>query len=128
MGMVSAPTVNCICRWWRVVLDESQVIKNGSALVSKAAIALAADHRWCLSGTPLQNSVDDLASPFAFLRYAPYDSAAGFKALIKDRIAAAESTGFRLLQVLLQASEVLGTWCIVDIQEQAGWVRCDQRE
>lgn len=56
--------VPCQVLWHRVVLDEAQGIKNGSTLSARAAWALHARHRWCLSGTPIQNSVDDLYSYF----------------------------------------------------------------
>jgi SNF2 family DNA or RNA helicase len=52
-----------------VVLDEAQSIKNPRTLVAHAAWGLHADHRWCLSGTPIQNTIDDLYSYFKFLRY-----------------------------------------------------------
>lgn len=44
-------------KWHRVVLDEAQSIKNPRTLAARAAWRLAATHRWCLSGTPIQNSV-----------------------------------------------------------------------
>jgi SNF2 family DNA or RNA helicase len=50
--------------WHRVVLDEAQSIKNATTLAAHAAWSLHARHRWCLSGTPIQNSVDDLFSYF----------------------------------------------------------------
>lgn len=50
--------------WHRVVLDEAQSIKNAQTLAAHAAWSLHARHRWCLSGTPIQNSVDDLFSYF----------------------------------------------------------------
>jgi DNA repair protein RAD16 len=52
--------------WHRIVLDEAQGIKNGSTLSARAAWAMHARHRWCLSGTPIQNSVDDLYSYFRY--------------------------------------------------------------
>ena len=55
-------------RWWRVILDESHTIRNSATAVSKACCALRAVHRWCLSGTPLQNSAKDLYAPLRFLR------------------------------------------------------------
>ena len=51
----------------RVVLDEAQCIKNPRTLAAHAAWTLKARARWCLSGTPLQNSLDDLYSYFRFL-------------------------------------------------------------
>jgi hypothetical protein len=51
-------------RWHRVVLDEAQSIKNARTLAAHAAWALEVRHRWCLTGTPIQNNVDDLFSYF----------------------------------------------------------------
>jgi SNF2 family DNA or RNA helicase len=87
--------------WHRVVLDEAQVVKNSRTLAAHAAWALKARRRWCLSGTPLQNSVEDLYSYFRFLRYEPYSRHATFKALIRDPIAAASEVGFKRLHAVL---------------------------
>ncbi len=54
-------------RFHYAILDESQVIKNPSALVSRAARMLSADHRLALTGTPLENTTLDLWSQFDFL-------------------------------------------------------------
>lgn len=54
-------------RWHRLVLDEGQCIKNAKTLTAHAACALRARCRWCLSGTPIQNSINDLFSYFKFL-------------------------------------------------------------
>ena len=87
--------------WWRVVLDEAQSIKNARSQVAAAVWALRARRRWCLSGTPLQNSVDDLYSYFRFLRYAPYDGLAAFRARVREPIRAAPQRGFAQLQRVL---------------------------
>ena len=50
-----------------LVLDEAQAIKNPQAQSTQAACALAADHRLCLSGTPLENHLGELWSLFHFL-------------------------------------------------------------
>lgn len=44
--------------WYRVVLDEAQAIKGRYSRTSIACRALSARHRWALSGTPIQNSVE----------------------------------------------------------------------
>ncbi|GJN26356.1 hypothetical protein PR202_gb14282 [Eleusine coracana subsp. coracana] len=59
-------------RWFRVVLDEAQTIKNYRTQVARACSALSTERRWCLSGTPIQNKRDDLYSYFCFLKYEPY--------------------------------------------------------
>jgi superfamily II DNA or RNA helicase len=50
-----------------VVLDEAQNIKNSSTAQAKAARDIKARHRLCLSGTPLENHLDELWSLFQFL-------------------------------------------------------------
>ncbi|RKP13546.1 SNF2 family N-terminal domain-containing protein [Piptocephalis cylindrospora] len=54
-------------KWGRVILDESQMIKNHETRVSIACCHLEAKYRWCLSGTPIQNGVGDMYPLFKFL-------------------------------------------------------------
>ncbi|GMK57208.1 hypothetical protein CspeluHIS016_0400420 [Cutaneotrichosporon spelunceum] len=58
--------------WYRVVLDEAHNIKERSTNAAKAAFALQAKYRWCLSGTPLQNRVGELYSLVRFLGADPF--------------------------------------------------------
>ncbi|KII91444.1 hypothetical protein PLICRDRAFT_59326, partial [Plicaturopsis crispa FD-325 SS-3] len=55
-------------QWWRVILDEAHLIKNASSACAKACFALNSKHRWCVTGTPMQNKIDDLYSFMKFLR------------------------------------------------------------
>ena len=57
--------------WWRIVLDEAHFIKSRSSQTAASAFALSGIHRWCLSGTPLQNRVGELYSLIRFLRLEP---------------------------------------------------------
>jgi superfamily II DNA or RNA helicase len=53
--------------WDTVVLDEAQAIKNPSSQTATAARRLNAAHRLALSGTPVENRLDELWSLFAFV-------------------------------------------------------------
>eukprot|EP00667_Euglena_gracilis_P003307 EG_transcript_3316 len=58
--------------WNRVVLDEAQAIANPKAATTQAVFALQAKYRWCLTGTPVQNSPEDLYAAFKFLNVKPW--------------------------------------------------------
>ena len=53
--------------WTCVVLDEAQAIKNPSSQTAQAAFALEATHRLSLTGTPVENRLDELWSQLHFL-------------------------------------------------------------
>ena len=53
--------------WHVVVLDEAQAIKSPAAKATRAVCQLDSRHRLCLSGTPIENNLEELWSQFAFL-------------------------------------------------------------
>ncbi|KIW01890.1 hypothetical protein, variant [Verruconis gallopava] len=55
-------------KFLRVVLDEAQHIKNHKSHTFIASFGLEAEFRWALSGTPIQNSAQELYPYFKFLR------------------------------------------------------------
>ncbi len=54
-------------RWHLLVLDEAQVIKNPRSQAHKAIKALESEYRLCLSGTPIENNLEELWALFDFL-------------------------------------------------------------
>lgn len=89
--------------WFRVILDEAQTIKNHRTQVARACCSLRAKRRWCLSGTPIQNTIDDLYSYFRFLKYDPYAVYKSFYNTIKVPISKNTIQGYKKLQAVLRA-------------------------
>ena len=74
------PQAGCFgIHWYRVILDEAHTIKNRNAKATQACYALRAEYRWCLTGTPMQNNLDELQSLIKFLRIKPYNDLSVWK-------------------------------------------------
>ncbi|KAJ6846832.1 helicase-like transcription factor CHR28 isoform X2 [Iris pallida] len=88
--------------WFRVVLDEAQSIKNHRTQVARACWGLRAKRRWCLSGTPIQNAIDDLYSYFRFLRFEQLEKYHSFCSSIKVPINKDPPNGYKRLRAVLK--------------------------
>lgn len=89
--------------WLRVVLDEAHVIRNASTKQCAAVCALKARHRWSLTGTPIQNTVEDFGTLLQFLRVYPFDNASSFTHEIADWIRCGDQKGMKRLRLLVSA-------------------------
>jgi SNF2 family DNA or RNA helicase len=72
-----------------VVLDEAQRIKNRDAKAAEVVRSIARDRSWAMTGTPIENRVEDLINLFAFLdpeRIAPETSPKLLPELTRDCI------------------------------------------
>ncbi|GAB7363401.1 hypothetical protein MBLNU230_g3678t1 [Neophaeotheca triangularis] len=80
MTVEGGSRVGCFgVHWYRVILDEAHSIKNKSAKSTQACCALNSWYRWCLTGTPMQNNLDELQSLIKFLRIKPYCEVGAWK-------------------------------------------------
>ena len=70
----------------------------------RASFGTQADHRWLLSGTPVQNRPEELFSYLSFLQYAPYpNSLAAFHTLMREpRVLAAGASAVERLRTVLR--------------------------
>ena len=101
-------------RWWRLILDEAHSIKNKATKGAQAACALRARYRWALTGTPVQNNLDELQSLVKFLRIEPFDNVAVWKQKIdlpmkqgKETLALQRLGALMSLIMLRRTKEVL---------------------
>ncbi|KAF3009102.1 hypothetical protein E8E14_009575 [Neopestalotiopsis sp. 37M] len=99
-------------RWLRVVLDEGKIsispglfsvafrrtkhyspkkvahkttahhIRNRTTQIFQAACALQSSHRWCLTGTPIHNSLDDYGALLTFIGAEPFHMKSSFDSWI----------------------------------------------
>ena len=61
------PTPLTRLTWWRVVLDEAQMVESSTAAAAAMARMVPAVHRWAVTGTPVSRGLEDLQGLFAFL-------------------------------------------------------------
>lgn len=65
--------------WYRLVLDEAHIIRRQNTGLHRTVAEIAARSRWCLTGTPVQNRLEDIGSLLAFLRLKPFHNLSNFK-------------------------------------------------
>ena len=76
-------------------------IRNQGTKQFKAAARLNSVRRWCLTGTPIQNSLNDLLSLLAFLKLEPFSSRTIFgQYILKPLADDPEHGGCRLKELL----------------------------
>ena len=88
--------------WFRVVLDEAHYIKGRTIQTAKAVYDLNAIHKWCLSGTPIQNKLDDLFSLIHFLKLEPWSDYVWWNTYINKPNEKNDPVVFQILQSILR--------------------------
>lgn len=68
----ACPILHPRSKFYRVILDEAQCIKNRDTQQSRGVHMIEATYRWCLTGTPMMNGVQELFPLMRFLRIKPY--------------------------------------------------------
>ncbi|SJL12855.1 uncharacterized protein ARMOST_16287 [Armillaria ostoyae] len=58
--------------FYRIILDEAQAVRNRRTRASRATTDLQCIYRWCLTGTPIINSLSDVYGYLRFLRIRPW--------------------------------------------------------
>jgi hypothetical protein len=87
--------------WERVALDEAHTIRNRTTKVARACFDVTAKYRWALTGTPIQNSLQDLYSLLRFLKHEPWSELLWWKRVISEPFERREPRAIDALQSVL---------------------------
>ncbi|KAL4870075.1 hypothetical protein BDV12DRAFT_166550 [Aspergillus spectabilis] len=88
---------------FRIVLDEAHTIREQSAAQTQAIFKLHSQRRWSVTGTPIQNRLEDLLSVTKFLGLFPYDERSRFGTHILSRFKTGDATVLASLRVLVDS-------------------------
>ncbi|MCJ1311344.1 hypothetical protein MMC25_005015 [Agyrium rufum] len=91
-------------KWLRVDLDEAHHIRNRFSKKFDAAYVIRARYRWCLTGTPIHNSLDDYRALLAFLGIEPFQDKSQFDYWIASSIKEEKPGSLERLQVLVKVT------------------------
>ncbi|KAE8147027.1 putative SNF2 family helicase/ATPase [Aspergillus avenaceus] len=58
--------------WWRVCLDEAQMIESGVSNAARVARLIPRQNAWAVTGTPIRKDITDLLGLLMFLHYEPF--------------------------------------------------------
>ncbi|RAH81607.1 hypothetical protein BO86DRAFT_313518 [Aspergillus japonicus CBS 114.51] len=90
--------------WYRIVLDEAHRIRSRSSQVFKAVSSLKAHVRWCLTGTPIQNSIDDYGALLSFMQMPVLETKSAFDYWIASPVKRQQPGYIQTLQALVAAT------------------------
>ncbi|KAG2188307.1 hypothetical protein INT44_001060 [Umbelopsis vinacea] len=102
--------------FWRVILDEAHHIKNRLSKTSKACSALSAIRRWVVTGTPIQNKLDDLYALVHFLKHEPWSNYSFWRAFITIPFQNKDVRAYDVVQTVLEPIVLRRTKTMRDAQ------------
>lgn len=98
-------------------------IRNRVTKQFQAVASLSAEHRWCLTGTPIQNSLEDLGALATFLQVPILKYAPTFRKFVTTPITTGSRNRFKNLQLLLQTICLRRTRELLDLPEPIPQIR-----
>ena len=79
-------------------------IRNRASQIFQAACEVPARNRWCLTGTPIQNGLDDYGALLAFVGVPPFVTRDQFRFWVASPVLAFRAHGLRTLRALVRAT------------------------
>ncbi|KAG7672032.1 putative DNA repair protein RAD5A [Nannochloris sp. 'desiccata'] len=88
--------------YWRVCLDEAQLIANSSSVAAVMASSLWRRHAWVVTGTPISSRLSEVRGLLEFLALEPYFDNAAWSDLVQSGCDDRERHGLLSLRSLLR--------------------------
>ena len=104
--------------WHRIVVDEAHYIKNRSTKRFQALNAIEARFRWCLTGTPIHNGIEDMSALLIFLRIAPFHVHGQYQRQITAPLKCGDVTGLKRLHKVMSKIMVRRTKDMLDLPDR----------
>lgn len=79
-------------------------IRNRGSKIFQDVCNLQAESRWCLTGTPIQNYLDDFGSLLSFIRVPPFETKDQFDSHIAEPVKQRKSQGLEMLRKVVAAT------------------------
>ncbi|XP_067947672.1 E3 ubiquitin-protein ligase SHPRH-like [Watersipora subatra] len=112
---MALPSPLIAVEWWRVCLDEAQMVESVTTSTAEMALKLSAVNRWCVTGTPINSGVNDLYGLLLFLGVPPFATKTVWDALIyRPYCFGLPNNLYSILQ------HVMWRTCKADVREQLG--------
>jgi SNF2 family DNA or RNA helicase len=93
----------------------AHIIRRVLTTLLKAMKKLRAKFYWCLTGTPVQNSLEDIAALLSFIRAPPLDDIADFRKYIVAPLTKGSENGVKNLRQLLDSVRLRRTKQLLDL-------------
>jgi len=90
--------------WNRIILDEAHYIRNRSSQRTTSILKLVGKYKWCVTGTPFNNSFQDVATLCEFVGAQPYNSLHWWKTNHEN---AEKMANWRRMFLLMRKKEIL---------------------
>ncbi|KAB8270460.1 SNF2 family N-terminal domain-containing protein [Aspergillus minisclerotigenes] len=91
-------------KWARVILDEAHKIRNRNSRIFRAVRVLDSQRRWCLTGTPIQNCIDDFGALLSFIQTPSLRTKESFDAFIARPVKEKKKNSIEMLRKVVAAT------------------------
>ena len=103
MKVSDTASIKCCCNSL-LTGKSAHHIRNRSSQAFKAACAIYSHRRWCLTGTPIQNFLDDYGALLSFLGISPFKDKSKFDFWIATPLKNGRADALRRLKDLIRAT------------------------